>query len=103
MTASSSSSSSISWVTSSMRLVCHTLPHAQQCAPLALQADFVLENWSLVEKARVIYCTGFFITVSPEAIAAVSSHTVANDKIYCMVCGHSGGAVGNRVFCEMCL
>jgi adenosine kinase len=39
----------------------------------------------LVEKARIIYCTGFFITVSPESIALVSKHAADNDKIYCMV------------------
>lgn len=43
------------------------------------------QNWDLVEKARVVYCTGFFITVSPASIAAVASHCAANDKIYCMV------------------
>uniref|UniRef100_A0A7S0WY16 Adenosine kinase n=1 Tax=Chlamydomonas leiostraca TaxID=1034604 RepID=A0A7S0WY16_9CHLO len=48
------------------------------------KADFAKANWDLVEKARIVYCTGFFITVSPDAIAAVSSHCAANDKIYCM-------------------
>ena len=42
------------------------------------------ENWSLVESARVIYCTGFFITVSPDTIAAVASHCAENDKIFTM-------------------
>lgn len=42
------------------------------------------ENWSLVESARVVYCTGFFITVSPDSIAAVASHCAENDKIFTM-------------------
>jgi hypothetical protein len=41
----------------------------------------------LVERARIIYCTGFFITVSPDSIALVSKHAADNDKIYCMVRG----------------
>lgn len=46
--------------------------------------EFVKQNFSLVEKARVIYCTGFFITVSPASIEIVSRHVADNDKIYAM-------------------
>jgi pfkB family carbohydrate kinase len=42
------------------------------------------ENWALVERARVIYSAGFFITVSPESILAVAQHAAASNKIYCM-------------------
>jgi pfkB family carbohydrate kinase len=42
------------------------------------------ENWAVIEKAKVIYSAGFFITVSPEAIAATSKHAAAADKIYAM-------------------
>jgi len=51
----------------------------------ASQADFAKKNWDLVEKARVVYMSGFFITVSPEAIGQVAQHVADNDKILCMV------------------
>jgi hypothetical protein len=43
------------------------------------------DNWALVEAARVVYSAGFFITVSPESIAAAAKHCAEHDKIYCMV------------------
>lgn len=43
------------------------------------------ENWSLVQAARMVYCTGFFITVSPDSIALVAKHCAENDKIFAMV------------------
>ena len=42
------------------------------------------ENWAVVEKARVIYSAGFFITASPESILLVAKHAAENNKIYCM-------------------
>ncbi|MEW5301811.1 MAG: hypothetical protein WDW36_004647 [Sanguina aurantia] len=42
------------------------------------------ENFSLVEAARIIYCTGFFITVSPDSIALVAKHCAEHDKIFAM-------------------
>lgn len=50
------------------------------------KVDHVLkpENWACVESCRVVYCTGFFITVSPESIMTVANHCAANDKIYAM-------------------
>ncbi|KAJ9515376.1 hypothetical protein QJQ45_016371 [Haematococcus lacustris] len=48
------------------------------------KADFALANFDLVEAARIIYCTGFFITVSPDSIAAVAKHAAEHDKIYAM-------------------
>ncbi|XP_016144396.1 adenosine kinase-like [Sinocyclocheilus grahami] len=39
-------------------------------------------NWSLVEKARVYYIAGFFLTVSPESIFKVAKHTSDNNKIF---------------------
>uniref|UniRef100_A0A7S3QYE6 Adenosine kinase n=1 Tax=Dunaliella tertiolecta TaxID=3047 RepID=A0A7S3QYE6_DUNTE len=48
------------------------------------KADFAMKNWDLVEKARVVYMSGFFITVSPEAIMNVARHVAENDKILCM-------------------
>ena len=49
------------------------------------------ENFAMLEAARVVYCTGFFITVSPESIMAVANHCAAADKIFSMA---SGGRVG---------
>jgi adenosine kinase len=42
------------------------------------------ENWALVEKARVFYSAGFFITVSPDSILTVAKHACEENKIYCM-------------------
>lgn len=38
----------------------------------------------MVEKADVVYSAGFFITVSPEAIALTAKHCAKANKIYCM-------------------
>ena len=55
------------------------------CSPCA-QASHVQqpENWAVIEKAQIIYSAGFFITVSPEAIALTSKHAAAANKIYAM-------------------
>eukprot|EP00899_Mesostigma_viride_P012911 jgi/Mesvir1/21620/Mv04043-RA.1 len=42
------------------------------------------ENWAVVEKARVFYHAGFFITVSPPSIMAVANHACENNKIFTM-------------------
>ncbi|XP_072347742.1 adenosine kinase-like isoform X3 [Scyliorhinus torazame] len=39
------------------------------------------ENWQLVEKAKVYYIAGFFITVSTESILKVANHASENNKI----------------------
>ncbi|XP_059802833.1 adenosine kinase-like isoform X2 [Hypanus sabinus] len=39
------------------------------------------ENWQLVEKARVYYIAGFFITVSTESILKVAAHVSESNKI----------------------
>ena len=51
-----------------------------------VQVDHVkqAENWKIVEKAKVIYSAGFFITASPESILAVAKHAAEQNKIYCM-------------------
>ncbi|XP_068111481.1 adenosine kinase isoform X2 [Hyperolius riggenbachi] len=41
------------------------------------------ENWQLVEKAKVYYIAGFFLTVSPEAILKVATQASENNKIFC--------------------
>ncbi|CAK0880168.1 unnamed protein product [Prorocentrum cordatum] len=42
------------------------------------------QNWAIVERARIMYSAGFFITVSPDAIEAVSTHTRESGAIYCL-------------------
>ncbi|XP_072281277.1 adenosine kinase isoform X2 [Pyxicephalus adspersus] len=42
------------------------------------------DNWQLVEKAKVYYIAGFFLTVSPDAILKVATQASENNKIFCM-------------------
>ncbi|KAM6442159.1 adenosine kinase isoform 1-T1 [Liasis olivaceus] len=42
----------------------------------------VEKNWKLVEKAKVYYIAGFFLTVSPESIMKVATQASANNKIF---------------------
>ncbi|XP_022521756.1 adenosine kinase b isoform X1 [Astyanax mexicanus] len=39
-------------------------------------------NWGLVEKARVYYIAGFFLTVSPDSIMKVAKHACEHNKIF---------------------
>ncbi|KAM6182773.1 adenosine kinase isoform 1-T1 [Erethizon dorsatum] len=40
------------------------------------------KNWMLVEKARVCYIAGFFLTVSPESILKVALYASENNRIF---------------------
>ncbi|KAM6956378.1 adenosine kinase isoform 1-T1 [Aplochiton taeniatus] len=40
------------------------------------------ENWKLVEKAKVYYIAGFFLTVSLESILKVAKHASDNNKLF---------------------
>uniref|UniRef100_A0A8C7ALQ7 Adenosine kinase n=1 Tax=Neovison vison TaxID=452646 RepID=A0A8C7ALQ7_NEOVI len=40
------------------------------------------KNWTLVEKARVYYIAGFFLTVSPESVLKVAKHASENNRIF---------------------
>ncbi|XP_067091890.1 adenosine kinase-like isoform X2 [Osmerus mordax] len=40
------------------------------------------ENWKLIEKARVYYIAGFFLTVSVESILKVAKHASENNKLF---------------------
>ncbi|XP_076829921.1 adenosine kinase isoform X2 [Brachyhypopomus gauderio] len=42
------------------------------------------ENWKFVEKAKVFYIAGFFLTVSMESILKVAKHASENNKIFGM-------------------
>ncbi|XP_072851090.2 adenosine kinase isoform X5 [Pogona vitticeps] len=44
----------------------------------------VEKNWKLVERAKVYYIAGFFLTVSPESILKVASQASANNKIFAL-------------------
>lgn len=44
----------------------------------------VEENWALVEKAKVYYIAGFFLTVSLESILKVAKHASENNKLFSM-------------------
>jgi len=52
----------------------------------AAQVDHVKQpdNWAVVEKAKLVYSAGFFITVSPDAIMATAQHCAEHDKVYAM-------------------
>jgi len=40
------------------------------------------ENWALVEKAKLYYSAGFFVTVCPDAMTKVAKHANENGKTY---------------------
>jgi adenosine kinase len=40
------------------------------------------EIWSLVEKAKVFYCAGFPLTVTPDGVLALAKHATENNKIF---------------------
>jgi adenosine kinase len=42
------------------------------------------ENWAIVERAKVFYSAGFFLTVSVESMIKVAKHAANSGKIYCM-------------------
>ncbi|XP_018350637.1 PREDICTED: adenosine kinase 2 isoform X1 [Trachymyrmex septentrionalis] len=42
------------------------------------------ENKQLIDIARYIYISGFFLTVSPESIQTVAKHAYENDKMFMM-------------------
>ena len=41
-------------------------------------------NWAVIEKAKLVYSAGFFITVSPESIMATGRHCAEHNKVYAM-------------------
>jgi adenosine kinase len=54
------------------------------CANIAASAKYTMEhlteNWSVLESARFVYLTGFFITSNDEALKKVSRHCAEVDK-----------------------
>lgn len=41
------------------------------------------EQWDVVEKARIFYTAGFFLTVSPESMVSVGKHAAEHNKYMC--------------------
>ena len=41
-------------------------------------------HWSFIQKAKILYITGFFFTVSPESIRRVAEFSLANDRTFCI-------------------
>ena len=67
--------------------MCKLLKTSHQACTLGLaQVDHVSqpENWAVVEKAKLVYSAGFFITVSPESILKTAKHCAEANKIYAM-------------------
>jgi len=42
------------------------------------------ENKAIIDQAKLVYISGFFLTVSPDTIVAVGEHARANNKTFCM-------------------
>ena len=40
------------------------------------------ENWSYIERAKVLYVAGFFLTVSPPSILSIAKHAAENNKLF---------------------
>merc|ERR1711865_245643 len=69
------------------RRMCSTSPVEPHRTPSVLHSGcrrLKAENWKIVEAAKIVYSAGFFITVSPDAIEAVSNQTQKSGAIYCL-------------------
>jgi len=53
---------------------------ANLAAANAFQKDHLLENWTAVESARLIYTTGFHLTVCPPAMIELAEHVHASEE-----------------------
>lgn len=47
---------------------------ANLAAANAFEKSFLLDNWSAVERARIVYGTGFHLTVCPQAVVELAEH-----------------------------
>jgi len=48
------------------------------------------KNFHLVEEAKVLYGTGFFLTVSPESLVALGEHATATNKVTNLITRQDG-------------
>ena len=42
------------------------------------------DNWAVVDKAKLVYSAGFFLTVSVDSMVRVAKHCAENNKTYCL-------------------
>ncbi|KAL6262386.1 hypothetical protein P5V15_007475 [Pogonomyrmex californicus] len=68
-------------ITGKNRSLCANLAAANHFLPLHIEKP---ENKHLIDIARYIYISGFFLTVSPESIQIVAKHAYENDKMFMM-------------------
>jgi adenosine kinase len=47
------------------------------------KVDHLKENMAVLEKAKIVYSSGFFTTVSPESLAVLSKTCLEGDKTFC--------------------
>lgn len=47
--------------------------------------EHIDKNWSIIEKAKLFYSSGFHLTVSPDSMLAIAKHSAEiPDKTYCL-------------------
>ncbi|XP_024884466.1 adenosine kinase 2 isoform X1 [Temnothorax curvispinosus] len=68
-------------ITGKERSLCANLAAANCFSPSHIEKP---ENKHLIDIAKYIYISGFFLTVSPESIQTVAKHAHENDKIFMM-------------------
>ncbi|XP_011870018.1 PREDICTED: adenosine kinase 2 isoform X2 [Vollenhovia emeryi] len=68
-------------ITGKERSLCANLAAANCFSPSHLEKP---ENKHLIDIARYIYISGFFLTVSPASIQTVAKHAYENDKMFMM-------------------
>ncbi|KAF7995633.1 hypothetical protein HCN44_006740 [Aphidius gifuensis] len=68
-------------ITDKHRSLCANLAAANCFSPLHIKDS---DNYKLLEAAKYIYISGFFLTVSPETIQEVAKHAHNNDKVFMM-------------------
>jgi len=68
-------------ITGKERSLCANLAAANCFSPSHIEKP---ENKQLIDNAKYIYISGFFLTVSPESIQTVAKHAYDSDKMFMM-------------------
>merc|ERR1719453_2242887 len=69
--------------------VCVTGVERSLCAYLSAANEYKVEhlkepaNMAILEKAKIVYSSGFFTTVSPDSLALLSKTCLDGDKTFC--------------------
>jgi len=67
--------------------VCITGVERSLCAHLSAANEYKVDhlnaNLAILEKAKIVYSSGFFTTVSPESLAVLSKTCLEGDKTFC--------------------